>query len=118
MTWFDDKARYGFIETADWPAVFVHLRAVSEPGVQTLEVGQRVLFDLIDDLGPRAANVCLVNPSYGMDQDPEESYPAHTSQQLGWHVAHGMPTVRERAAGWSRHRRHDLRPSADCGRHR
>jgi CspA family cold shock protein len=47
VKWFNLKKRFGFIEPDDGAAdVFVHLSAVQESGLDKLDVGQRVSFDL------------------------------------------------------------------------
>ncbi len=58
VKWFHDSKGYGFIETEDEGAVFVHYSAITSEGYKTLAEGQEVEFELQDgDKGLRAMNV-------------------------------------------------------------
>jgi len=47
VKWFNPRKGFGFIEPDDGGAdVFVHLSAVKQAGLDTLDVGQKVGFDL------------------------------------------------------------------------
>jgi cold shock protein len=59
VKWFDAKKGYGFIHGEDGKDIFVHHTAItSQEGFKTLEEGQDVTFEVIqEDKGPKAANV-------------------------------------------------------------
>ncbi len=55
--WINRKG-YGFIGVDGEKDVFVHYSDVKKDGFVSLEIGQKVKFDLVDtDKGPRAKNV-------------------------------------------------------------
>jgi CspA family cold shock protein len=59
VKWFSETRGYGFItpEGAD-EDVFVHFSAIQHNGFKTLQTGERVEFDLVEDnKGRQAANV-------------------------------------------------------------
>jgi CspA family cold shock protein len=58
VKWFDPNRGYGFIRPEQGEDVFVHLSAVQASGLQALEEGQAVEFDLEQGRkGLQAANV-------------------------------------------------------------
>lgn len=56
VKWFDPKKGYGFITGEDGTDYFVHWSEIQMPGYKTLEVDQRVQFDVQQD-GRRARAV-------------------------------------------------------------
>jgi CspA family cold shock protein len=61
VKWFNDKKGFGFIEREDGTDVFVHHSAISMEGFRTLEEGDRVSFDIIENAkGPAAKNVIKI----------------------------------------------------------
>lgn len=61
VKWFDAKKGYGFIATAQGD-VFVHYSAIRSEGFRTLEHGQEVEFERIEEgKGPRAAEVVVLD---------------------------------------------------------
>jgi len=61
VKWFNDAKGYGFIEQADGEDVFVHFSAINAEGYRTLVEGQRVSFEVTQDVkGPRATNVTVI----------------------------------------------------------
>ena len=62
VKWFNDSKGYGFIETEDdSDDVFVHFSAVTGEGYRTLNEGDQVQFDVVEDAkGPRADNVNII----------------------------------------------------------
>ena len=60
VKWFNDAKGFGFIETVDGVAVFVHYTAVDGKGFRSLKEGQEVQFDVYEgQKGPQAQNVML-----------------------------------------------------------
>jgi CspA family cold shock protein len=58
VKWFDPNRGYGFIRPEQGEDVFVHISAVQASGLQTLQEGQAVEFDLQQGRkGPQAANL-------------------------------------------------------------
>jgi cold shock protein len=58
VKWFDPNRGYGFIRPEQGEDVFVHISAVQASGLQTLQEGQPVEFDIEQGRkGPQAANV-------------------------------------------------------------
>jgi len=50
VKWFNTKKRYGFIQPEDGSKdVFVHATAVEAAGLETLQEGQKVKFELSPD---------------------------------------------------------------------
>jgi CspA family cold shock protein len=62
VKWFDPKKGFGFITRDDGQGdVFVHFSAIQSRGFKTLEEGQKVEFEIVqDEKGPKAANVVRV----------------------------------------------------------
>jgi len=59
VKWFNPTKGYGFIESSDNSKdVFVHISAVQKAGLQTLQEGQTVSFDLEED-GQRKSAINL-----------------------------------------------------------
>jgi cold shock protein len=50
VKWFNAQKGYGFIQPDDGTRdVFVHISAVERAGMQTLNDGQKVSYDLVED---------------------------------------------------------------------
>ncbi len=61
VKWFNEKKGYGFIQQEGGPDVFVHFSAIKGEGFKTLEEGQQVEFEVIQDAkGAKAMNVVKV----------------------------------------------------------
>ena len=59
VKWFNDKKGFGFIATEDRD-VFVHITAVQAAGLEQLNEGDAVMFDLEDTAkGPAAINLSV-----------------------------------------------------------
>ena len=60
VEWFDAKKGYGFITGADGKNIFVHYSNILASGYKTLEVGQKVRFDIAPtEKGNKAINVAV-----------------------------------------------------------
>jgi cold shock protein len=56
VKWFNAQKGFGFIQPQDGGKdVFVHISAVERAGMGTLNEGQKVKFDIIQDRGKAAA---------------------------------------------------------------
>ena len=61
VKWFNADKGYGFIAVDGGRDVFVHFSAIQMDGYRSLEVGQRVEFDIEQsDRGPQASAVRAV----------------------------------------------------------
>jgi CspA family cold shock protein len=62
VKWFNDQKGFGFIQRDDGGKdVFVHHSAINMNGFRTLQEGQAVQFEVIEDAkGPKAQNVQAV----------------------------------------------------------
>ena len=50
VKWFNSQKGFGFIQSADGgPDIFVHISAVERAGMSTLNEGQNVAFDVVQD---------------------------------------------------------------------
>jgi cold shock protein len=58
---FNDAKGFGFLSRDGGPDVFVHHSEIRTQGFRTLNVGDKVQFDIVDSpKGPRATNVNVV----------------------------------------------------------
>jgi CspA family cold shock protein len=58
VKWFNEKKGYGFIQQESGPDVFVHFSSIKGDGFRTLNEGQQVEFELVEDTkGAKAQNV-------------------------------------------------------------
>ncbi len=61
VAWFNDRKGFGFITAEDGTDIFVHFQEIKREGFQTLNVGESVSFELVDeDKGPKAFSVTPV----------------------------------------------------------
>ena len=49
VKWFNNQKGYGFIQVENGKDVFVHISAVERAGMNTLNEGQKVSFDIVAD---------------------------------------------------------------------
>lgn len=64
VKWFSSEKGYGFIQREDGPDVFVHHTAIQASGFRSLEEGELVEFDVIEDeKGLKAKDVVRVDES-------------------------------------------------------
>ena len=58
VKWFNDSKGFGFISRENGPDVFVHFRAIQGTGFRTLQEGQAVEYEAVQDTkGPKATKV-------------------------------------------------------------
>ena len=71
VKWFSKDKGYGFIQREGAPDVFVHHSAISGSGFRTLQEGERVEFEVVEDpRGLKAQNVVrLDEPGSGGRSD-------------------------------------------------
>ncbi len=61
VKWFNGDKGYGFIEAEEGEDVFVHFSAITGSGYRSLNEGDQVEFEIVEDQkGPRAENVQVV----------------------------------------------------------
>jgi CspA family cold shock protein len=66
VKWFSQEKGFGFIQRDGGPDVFVHFSSIQDRGFRTLEQGEPVEFDVIEEpKGLKAANVIRLNPPAG-----------------------------------------------------
>ena len=66
VKWFSQDKGYGFIQREDGPDVFVHHSAIEMGGFRTLQEGERVEFDIVEEpKGLKAQNVTRLDPPAG-----------------------------------------------------
>jgi CspA family cold shock protein len=62
VKWFNASKGYGFITPEEGADVFVHFSAIQADGYRSLNEGDKVEFDVINDVkGPKAQNVRKVS---------------------------------------------------------
>ena len=58
VKWFDNRKGFGFIAQDSGPDVFVHHTCLAGEGFKTLQEGEMVDFEVVDNgKGPKAQNV-------------------------------------------------------------
>ena len=66
VKWFSQEKGYGFIQQDSGPDVFVHHRQIQSKGFRTLNEGERVEFDVIEEpKGLKAQNVVRLDEAAG-----------------------------------------------------
>lgn len=66
VKWFSDAKGYGFLQQEGGPDVFVHHSAIEGGGYKTLQEGERVEFDVIEEpKGLKAQNVTRLEAPEG-----------------------------------------------------
>ena len=57
VKWFNSTKGYGFIEPEGDIDVFVHISAIKSAGMQDLDEGQEVEYDLVENNGKTSAEI-------------------------------------------------------------
>lgn len=66
VKWFAQDKGYGFIKRDSGPDVFVHHSAIQGSGFKSLNEGEEVEFEVVEeDRGLKAVNVTRTNPPQG-----------------------------------------------------
>ncbi len=79
VKWFSQEKGFGFIQREGGPDVFVHFSAIQDRGFRTLEQGESVEFDIVEEpKGLKAANVLRLNPPAG------DAQPAPRAETAGF----------------------------------
>lgn len=80
VKWFSDAKGYGFIEREQGDDVFVHHSAIEGHGFKSLQEGEKVEFEVLDDpKGPKAHNVVRLDAQgRGAGDRPVQSPTDHT----------------------------------------
>jgi len=61
VKWFNVSKGFGFITQESGPDVFVHYSSLKRSGIKLLIEGQKVKFDITQDIkGPQAENITLL----------------------------------------------------------
>ncbi|MFW5497920.1 MULTISPECIES: cold-shock protein [unclassified Maridesulfovibrio] len=62
VSWFNDIKGFGFIVDEAGRDIYVHYSEVHRDGFKTLNVGEKVVFEVIDeDTAPKATAVRIIN---------------------------------------------------------
>lgn len=70
VKWFSQEKGYGFIQQDSGPDVFVHHSQIQSKGFRTLNEGERVEFDVIEEpKGLKAQNVTRLDEAAGGSGD-------------------------------------------------
>jgi len=70
VKWFNRAKGYGFIEPESGEAdAFVHISAVQNAGMETLDEGQKVSYDLVEGANGKQSAENLVDQSGGASDD-------------------------------------------------
>ena len=64
VKWFDDIKGYGYLEESNGGQIFVHFSIIEMNGFKTLNAGDTVEFEFVDDeMGPRATKIFNIRKS-------------------------------------------------------
>ena len=81
VKWFNGRKGFGFIEPEDGGNdVFVHITAVKDAGIDRLQDGDRVTYELIEKRGRMAAGSIVVTGS-GEQTPSEEASEEESSEE-------------------------------------
>ena len=92
VKWFSQEKGFGFIQREDGPDVFVHFSSIQSRGFRTLEQGEPVEFEILEETkGLKAQNVVRLAPPAPAEGEP---------------VRAGMAEAREGRSGSRRAQQH------------
>ncbi|GGT45950.1 hypothetical protein GCM10010176_106380 [Nonomuraea spiralis] len=99
VKWFNADKGFGFIAVDGGKDVFVHYSAIMSDGYRSLEVGQRVEFEITQgQTGPQADAVRVaVGAAEAYEEGPRTSPPARTPEP---HHQPPPPTFSHESSGW------------------
>ena len=81
VKWFNGRKGFGFIEPEDGGNdVFVHITAVKDAGIDRLQDGDRVTYELIENRGRMAAGSIVITGS-GEQTPSEEASEEESSEE-------------------------------------
>ena len=61
VKWFNAEKGYGFITDETGKDIFVHFSAINSEGFKTLEEGQTVSYEVVEqERGPQASDVTVI----------------------------------------------------------
>lgn len=62
VDWFNEQKGFGFIADESGRDIYVHYSEIIRNGFKTLEIGEKVVFEVIDeDCGPKAVSVRIID---------------------------------------------------------
>lgn len=62
VSWFNDIKGFGFIVDETGQDIYVHYTEVIRDGFKTLSIGEKVIYEIIDeDTAPKAISVRIIN---------------------------------------------------------
>jgi CspA family cold shock protein len=94
VKWFSSEKGFGFIKREDGSDVFVHHSGISGNGFKTLNEGERVEFEILQEAkGLKAYNVVRLDAPEGDEQQPQFSGPR---------AGYGSERGGERGGGYGR----------------
>ena len=100
VKWFSQEKGFGFIQREDGPDVFVHFSSIQSRGFRTLEQGEPVEFEILEETkGLKAQNVVRLAPPAPAEGEPVRAGMAEPREGRS---GYGAP-----AAGWDRDGRDD-----------
>ncbi|MBV9108100.1 MAG: cold shock domain-containing protein [Gemmatimonadetes bacterium] len=77
VKWFSSEKGFGFIKREDGSDVFVHHSGISGNGFKTLNEGERVEFEILQEpKGLKAYNVIRLDAPEGADDEPQPRFNA------------------------------------------
>jgi CspA family cold shock protein len=77
VKWFSSEKGFGFIKREDGSDVFVHHSGISGNGFKTLNEGERVEFEILQEpKGLKAYNVVRLDAPEGADDEPQPRFNA------------------------------------------